>query len=737
MKDKALNDICRDLQAGLIGQALRAIENYLLMHQTAYYDVFNAINDDYRLMLDYFSRGYPDNQRDEVYHRLLRRLYVLVANIDWDRQVASSSYLSSLRRQVQQGGYDWSVPAVRHELEEYVSAMALLELEQEHVRRQKALDLHQRHQQYMSLLFGRIVTSGQWKESEGQAFADLLLSPTVSDIDQQLLVSAVMLSCFQMFDYEKFHALLTVYRQTPDELVRQRALVGWAMVADFYLKEIYPSMLKEVDDACHDERTLNELTELQMQLVYCLHAEQDTQVIQKEIMPELMKGNNLTITPHGLAELDEDRLEEILHPDAAEQNMERMEESMHRMVDMQKQGADIYFGGFSQMKRFPFFNDLSNWFVPYYTDHPAISRILKDTRGRKFLQIITKVGAFCDSDKYSFVLGFEQVLSRIPESMLKLIDEGEAIPTPVGGEITLEEQQQPAFMRRMYLQDLYRFYRVFAARSTFVNPFEKKEGESYSVPLYLFFANEAFSNTSLSTKFLEVVSFMMKRKMYEEARMVFLNFPSDDDMFRYWLLAGHLNAVTAHNIDWTCECYRRAWLLRPDDEKVKACLARTCFKCEKIDEALTLFRELSEAYPDHLGYQLNTAICMTRVKAYDDAMKILFRLNYEHPDNLAVMRALAWAETLTGKFDQARRHYARLTANAENHLSEDLLNHGFCLWLSRDIQGAADLFRRYLAEQDEPDYEILGDIFFNEEHDILASNGISDAEINLMIGLAG
>lgn len=723
MKDKALQEILSELQSGALGQALVLTQNFLLMHQTVYYDMFNAINDDYRLMLDYYCKGYPDEQRGEVYRQLVRRLYVLVANIDWDIQVADSPYLNSLRKQVQQAGYDWSLPTVRRELEEHVSAVALLEFEQEHVRQQKSIDLHQRHQQYMNLLFCRILTAGQWKESEGQAFAELLLSPTISLIDQQLLVSAVMLSCMQMFDYEKFHALLTIYCQHADEVVRQRALVGWALAADSSLSAIYPSLEDEVNAVCRDERCRQEFTELQMQLLYCLEAEKDTQVIQQEIMPELMKGNNLSMTSHGLVEMDEDRLEEILHPEAAEQNMERMEASMHRMVDMQKQGADIYFGGFSQMKRFPFFDQVSNWFMPYYADHPAISPILQNTRGKKFLNIITRVGAFCDSDKYSFVLGFNQVLGRIPDSMLKLIDDGEAVPTPVGGEISLEEQQQPAFMRRMYLQDVYRFYRVFPARSHFRNPFRKEQQK----PEYIIFANPLFKKTDLVSNCLEIASFLMKRKLFVEAQSVINNYPPNENDVRYFLVTGHLNA-SLNNPVLACAAYREACRLQPDNEKALAGYARLLFRTEQYNEALLQFKTLLQRKPDHRGYCLNTAVCLLHTDGYDEALQLLYRLNYEYPDDLVVLRSLAWGETLSGKYEEALSRYGKIIEKAP----EDLLNNGVCLWLSHDISGAVNLFRRYLSEEGGNRQQLLA-FFMDDEHPTLTSRGITDVEILLML----
>lgn len=44
------------------------------------------------------------------------------------------------------------------------------------------------------------------------------------------------------------------------------------------------------------------------------------------------------------------------------------------MMDMREKGVDIYFSGFSQMKRFPFFSSLVNWFVPFISIIPNLNR---------------------------------------------------------------------------------------------------------------------------------------------------------------------------------------------------------------------------------------------------------------------------------------------------------------------------------------------------------------------------
>jgi hypothetical protein len=39
------------------------------------------------------------------------------------------------------------------------------------------------------------------------------------------------------------------------------------------------------------------------------------------------------------------------------------------------------------------------------------------------------------------VLAFSQVLVHLPQSILKLAEEGDALPMPLGGEVSAEEQR--------------------------------------------------------------------------------------------------------------------------------------------------------------------------------------------------------------------------------------------------------------------------------------------------------
>lgn len=475
--DNATERILCQLLNGNVGMAISEMEVYLAAWpQVQTTQRLQDIKEEYKLLEGCWRQGMEDPQQQEQYLRLLQRMYVLYSNVIVYRTIHASSFLTGLYNAVRRPGHEWSTAAIRHEMENFVSEVALLELEPEHLREERAHALYKSHQQQMSDLFGYILTSRMWTESVGHDFLEMLVSPTVDTCDQQLLVSAVMLSLMNQFDMVKFRLLTDVYRRSQDEQVRQRALVGWVFALDDECLAIYPEERDIVLSMLRSERVCKELTELQIQLVYTLNAEKDTSTIRNEIMPDLLNNNSFQITRNGIVEREEDPMEDILHPGASEERMEKLEASFQRMMKMQQQGADIYFGGFSQMKRFPFFYDISNWLVPFYLQHPDIALHLKKLKGNRFLDHVLQHGPFCSSDKYSLVIAFQEVLNRLPENVLQMMKHGEAAIDEIG-EIDTAQQQSPAYIRRLYLMDLYRFFRLFPNRSAFHNPFDERNSD--------------------------------------------------------------------------------------------------------------------------------------------------------------------------------------------------------------------------------------------------------------------
>ena len=712
VQSESLNQVFGYLKSRRLGEAIQALEAFLSVHpHQINTDRLFAIRTDYQLMADYWRRGFKDPQLPSLYENLLQRMYVLCSNIAINYTVRHTPYLSSLMLKAHMTPRDWSPQVIREELESFVSDIALADLEPEHVSEAKKKEIYARHHESMVILFDYILTSGLWTDGFATAMEEMLLSPTLDTNDQQLLISSVMLSSINYFDMAKFRMLVHVYQRATDIFVRQRALVGWVLALHSDLgQNIYQEEVQLVEKLLEDEAVCKDLVELQQQIIYCINAEADNAMIQQEIMPDLIKSQGFRITKNGVVEQEEDELNDILHPDETEKNMEKMEASFHRMVDMQNQGSDIYFGGFSQMKRFPFFTELANWFVPFYPDHPSITEALGKFKSSRFLQMMLNGGPFCNSDKYSFLLAFSQVINSIPAQVREMMDRGD-----VGlYEVPTEERQKPAYIRRIYLQDIYRFFRIFKQRDCFRTIFSPTDER------YLFFQNPIFRSTHLEAYFNDMTAFLIKKKKMNEALKLLKNYGDHRRDFQYYMMAGYLGYQPL-------ESYARALEMQPGNERAMRGYARILFAEERYGEALEMYDQLVAIQPEKKSYLLNRAVCQTNLGQYEEAEKVLFRLNYETPDDDHVNRVLAWALTCDGKYEQADHLYRQLLS-VEEPSEDDLLNYGYSLWFSGNIDDAADCFHRYLKESGHDKEYII-----ENEVDLIQDKGITEPEIQMML----
>lgn len=718
-ENQTLEEVYICLAERNLSQALMAMEVFISSYAgPGDAERLYAIQSDLQLMSDYWKRGFKDPQLPNLYDTLLRRLYVLYTDVALTYQMKHSTYLTDVNARLSLTTHDWSVQVLKEALEEYVAEGAMLALEPPHTQAEKKKALHQRHHQLIADWFDRLWLSGSWTEGQAAAMEEILLSPTIDTNDQQVLVSAIMLAALNHFDIAKFKVLLAVYRNATDMAVRQRALVGWVLSLN---EDIFPSLYGEekkmLDELLEDKAVCQELVQLQHQIILCINAEKDNRTIQQEIMPDLIQNSNFRVTRNGIEEIEESSLDDILHPDEEERRMEQVEESFQRMQQMQKQGSDIYFGGFSQMKRFSFFQEICNWFIPFYIDHPGIADVAEKFQNNKFLHSLINVGPFCHSDKYSFILAFNQVINHIPKNLWEMLERGEASVS----ELTPEESNSAAYIRRTYLQDLYRFFRIYPYRKEFTSPFEPFR--------YLFLAKTVFSRTHIEAYFNDMAAFLIKQKRTNEAALVLENCGEARWDFRHYMMCGYLLQHDRYDFGKEKDarfCYRKALELEPENEKALQGYARALFDQEAYQEALEVYDKLLTKNAEKKSYLLNRAVCLTKLRRYGDALKDLYRLNFESSDDVNVNRVLAWTLTCDGKYEQAEKIYDQLLKGQSQ--SEDLLNYGYCLWLGGHVDDAADCFHRYLKDSKELKTSII-----DNERRLLLEKGITEPEMQMML----
>ena len=70
------------IRAHQLKQSILKTENVVFTRPSRYNsEALNSVKNDYRLMADYWLRGFNDPQRKQVYDQLLRRIYSVVADM--------------------------------------------------------------------------------------------------------------------------------------------------------------------------------------------------------------------------------------------------------------------------------------------------------------------------------------------------------------------------------------------------------------------------------------------------------------------------------------------------------------------------------------------------------------------------------------------------------------------------------------------------------------------------------
>ena len=624
----SISKIKERIVSGDLGEALRMLDETISSHmEWGISDSLKRLTDSYDFMLSSIENGMNDPKFEENFHHLNVEAYRLLAKVKW--HIRSNQNKSFITVYGEDPVFD--VDYCKTTLENlYADEL----IGQGDVRR---------HQSYINKVFTSLTNQELWTDETAQKMEALLLSPTIDLKDRLMITTAVMLSAAGTFDMLKLLVLFHVYQQAEEEELRVRALVGWVMSTDVEMLPLYNEQSRILDAYINDERTQDDLYALQLQLIHCVNALQDNRAIRDEILPELVKNQGIPDIDIRIIE-NPDEIEDFEEREAAEDKIDAIQEKVEQMMDMQRQGSDIYFGGFSAMKRYPFFNTIPNWFCPFYIEHPELEGIFKADVSPKVVSALLNAVPFCDSDKYSFALTIDVVLQKIPKQMLDLLGTGELK--------SMEEfAQLPKFaiLLRNYLQDLFRFFRLCPMNSKFVNIFDKDKS--------LFIVSRLFANNDFIAKTANIARMLLKK--------------GNNDYFQYFIennehVTQELLGICA-NYYYREEKYSDAQILytellsmNPQSKTAARGLAKISFVFRDYKEALRMYELFDSLSPGKISTKMNIALCKAQTGNTDEAIKIMAKLNYENPDRGDIVSNLAWVYLASKNTDAAIRQYQKV-----------------------------------------------------------------------------
>lgn len=646
-----------------------------------------ALRVEFDLMREFFAKGVNDPKRGEMFRILKGKLQ----NIDYDVQV---------RRDLRE------MPLIKpwmnsiRQMDTTFNALLSANADQ---------------------AFYAVLTSYHWRNDDVEDWVKAYTETEKPATIHYVLLSALTLSAMQHFSKQKALCLARIYNHSKDEMTRQRAFVGCLLALTMDRDMVYNKKRKEVlDELFSTEESIKALIELQMQLIKCTQADTDATKINETLMPEIMKNQPFIITRNGIVEKNEDEDKASLDDkgkdsyEAAEDKIEAMEHNIRKVQQMHQQGSDIFFGGFKQMKRYPFFYKTSNWFAPFNINHPDLADVMKKLSSSKFLERVLEKGPFCESDKYSFVFAMSDVIGQFSEKVRTLMEEGEM--GPIGMHDDINELKDPAYIRRQYLQDLFRFYSINSLGQALSNPFKDAEDfEAWMISL-----------SYISTQqLMEIGKYLIKKKYFRVLEDVINCYP-DQDAVDLDFLSGELllnEEVYGEAVDY----YNSYLQEHPNHQASLRGMAKAYYSSGDYGKASFYYDALRTLQPDRISYALNYSMAMVKDGKAGDVLNELYRLNFENPDNHAVSNTLGWALLYAEKPEKALAIY--------ENMPQDILTNDLSIYLNYVYANFVTRFKmpelKFSRSDDAPTCETLLEEM-RADNAMLAMYGIGEAEIAIM-----
>ncbi len=725
--NKQYKEIINLLDKRSFREALQAIE--LLIFDTQDWELrssFEEIYTSYQYMLQYMRQGSIDPDRDKLYNKLLSTAYQIADKARILKLTPSSTEFYFDRIRYYKLIPLRSLPELQLELETYTEDIAVEHLLTHDANQEMKLDsIRRRHEQAYSELFYRTWLSDKWIETDEEEARNFLTSLLVQINDLSLFISAITLSLMEYFDIRKFMLLFDAYQHSSNE-VNQRALVGIALIVFMYDERlsIYPEVAARINLLNEDTNFSNEMNRIQIQLLRSRETKKIDKKMREEIIPEMMRSVNIS-RKLDIDDNDEENASDDQNPDW-EDWMERsgMNDKLKEMSELQMEGADVYMSTFAQLKTYPFFHDMANWFYPFDAQHSSVVRAFSTTANKRniLLDSILQSGFFCNSDKYSFCLTITQIPPNQREMMTQQFEaQNEALSEAKHYEKMLAYSQRAETISNQYIQDLYRFFKIYPRRHEFRDLFEESLNLQYCKTL-----KDTFNNVE---HMLTLAGYFFAKDYLLEALMLYQDIIKETEgNAEIYQKIGYCFQKNK-NYSKAIEAYLQADLLKPDNVWTNRHLAISYRQSGQYDKALEYYKKVEAAQPENLTVILQIGLCLAELKQYDEALAYFFKLEYLDNESIKSQRAIAWCSFVTRKFEQAMKYYSKILEKKPQ--MQDYLNAGHVAWVTRNIDTAVQRYAIALTLSDKT-------VFINQfdkDKEILLKLGINKNDFPLMIDL--
>lgn len=647
-------------------------------------DEISRLEESYRLMLNYTIQGVDDPSRMELYDGIVNSLSLLLNRIV--RQLLSNEeptlYYNTLR--FERLRPNDSISNLIKSYCEIVEKTSIFNLITSSDQSELPLDTLKEKERLEQRIFNRLWITFPLSSEDEETLKSIMLSNEYSQSFQELLISALLLGAIEYYDSRRLKLLLFAY-QNENQVVSVKAFVAILIIMYLYPQELNDSkILNQINSIKEISTWENDVKTAYLEFVRTRDTERISRKMQDELIPEMLK-----LRPDIYKKLND--TSGIIDISSIEENPEWEEmmnnsgitEKIKELNELQEEGSDVFMSTFSHLKSFPFFSEIANWFLPFSLGHSLVA----DTLGSEVSvigNIIENAPFLCNSDKYSFLLSLGSIPVSQRQLMLSQFEQQRQVMNDAGlsmSALTLPNQRKNIMNK--YLQDLYRFFKLFRRKGEFSDPFSRPIN-LINIPLL------SESLNDVDTLAL-VAEFYFRRKYYNDALDVYNSIskkmPPSASLFQkigycYQQLGDIKNAL---------KFYEQAELLNSDSIWTLRRIGG-CFRAlNQPSQALSYYKRVEAANPDDLNVAINIGHCFLELGNYTEAIKYYYKVEFLDEKSTRAWRPLAWCLMLSRDFEQSKTYYDKILN--DNPTNEDFLNIGHLNLAQGRILDAIDYYK--------------------------------------------
>ena len=721
-------EVCRLIHSRKVTDAIMSLRKLIAETNREFLNQrLDMLEDTYRNILRYSFAETRDPERENVYHYLLRSLLGLADEIHEHLLCRQSGMLiCQIKNKLSLSG--------KIEREEAMGLLEALTFDHELSNMLKGVGVGNSaagttREEALIRIFNIVWLTDSYTEAEIALLQTACHAEKLPWHDKALIVSALTLSLLRFFDINKFTVLFTIV-QKREEFVWERAMIGIFMGFlkyndRFYL---YPALREKTLSLRAFPDIEKNIEAILIQYTKSRETDKVRKKWEEEVLPEMMKMRPKLEEKLDLNSIFQDDASEDKNPDweTVFEEAPDLLNKLQEFTEMQLEGMDVFISAFSQLKGFPFFRDVSNWFVPFYAENEAIAHIARGSGESidltPLLERLEATYFMCNSDKYSFCLNLGLVPEQQKAMMMNILNaEMKNISELEKDEALTNSFARTKSMYTQYFQDLYRFFKL--------HPWRREFDDIFDMDTQLY--DTAFINLLMSDKKMirNIAELYFDKKFYQDALKLFLTVLEHDssniELFEKIAYCYEYSGEFARALDY----YKKADIIEEDRLWIIKKMAYCSKTLNLWQEAHAYYVQAEKLDPDDLKVKAHIGQCLIHLERYEEALQYYFMLEVLSPENHKIRRPLAWCSFLLGKLDTASDYLERILAEDPGN-KYDLMNLGHVCWCKNETGKAFEIYKKSLASwKTFQQFEAS----FNEDKRHLHVHGIEHFDIDLML----